>query len=240
MGARAQHQAHLRCRPALTTRGAHQPFEGIGRAGLPASSTTTSASSGRFIDVIPIVRIPPRRPASTPAGASSTTTQRAGSTPELLGRDAGTRRERACRAPLPRRTPTTAAARGAEHVDDGLDVCRRRRRGDCLPPAGVMQALRATRGRPAAARCRSPRTMSRYAASFSSPMPRHFRMADRIAEESPQDRVVPLPEQRRELLVRQRVPLLRERVAPGEPVILGRVDERAVHVPQDSAGIDLS
>src|SRR6188472_3252833 len=64
---------------------------------------------------------------------------------------------------------------------------------------------------------------------------RHVAMADRIAEESAQDRVIPLPEERGELLVRQRVAFLRECIAPGEPVILRRVDERAVHIPEDGA-----
>jgi len=53
------------------------------------------------------------------------------------------------------------------------------------------------------------------------------------AEVAREDRVVPLAERREEAVVRQRDALDSERRAPGEPVVLGRVEQRAVHVPED-------
>ena len=64
---------------------------------------------------------------------------------------------------------------------------------------------------------------------------RNLRRRDALAEIPPQDGIVALPEPRRELLVGERVPLPGQRVAPREPVVFGRIDQRAVHVPQNGA-----
>jgi len=58
---------------------------------------------------------------------------------------------------------------------------------------------------------------------------------DGAAEMAPQDGVVALAERREEAVVRQLDSLDSEGRAPGEPVVVGRVEQRAVHVPEDGA-----
>jgi hypothetical protein len=55
------------------------------------------------------------------------------------------------------------------------------------------------------------------------------------AEPAWKDPIVLLPEAVEELLVGDRDAFPRQRVAPGNPVQLGRVDERAVEIPEDGA-----
>ena len=88
---------------------------------------------------MPIVRMPPRRPASTPMAASSTTMQRAGGTWTF---SAARRKTSGAGLPCATSSAETVAWNTSvevQHVDEDVDVGGRRRRGDRLTPAGRVE-----------------------------------------------------------------------------------------------------
>src|SRR4029450_1223924 len=64
---------------------------------------------------------------------------------------------------------------------------------------------------------------------------RDFDDGEIVAEVAPQDAIVARSEPAVERLARQFHAELRQRVVPRDPVVFRGVDQRAVHVPQDSA-----
>ncbi len=201
-------------------------------AGSSGSEPTQTSAAGRVcIRLTPIVRIPARRPASMPVGASSTTMERPGSAPR---RDAARRKTSGSGLPCVTSSAATSAAKYCAHlhrVHQRLEVEPGRRGRDGLTPALGMkprhplahagQRLDAVRADEGA----EPRLLLLTEAA-------HAFGIRALAQPPGQDQVVPLAEGVHELIVRDRRACLGHHVAPGLPVELGRVHQRAIEVPE--------
>jgi len=75
--------------------------------------------------------------------------------------------------------------------------------------------------------------------SWAAADPINIRQRQIGPQPAAQNRVVALPKGRHKLLMGQFIALGRERLAPGQPVVLGRVEQRAVHIPERGARLNL-
>src|SRR6266508_3518570 len=122
-----------------------------------------------------------------------------------------------------------------ERRDDRLDIRERRRRRDRLSPALRAQPRQPT---PHAGQQVDPALSQLVAIArlFVAANARDLVVGQLWAEVAAQDRIVALAEGSLELLAGDVIALGVQTILPGQPVVLGRIEQRTVHIPEDGAG----
>lgn len=179
----------------------------------------------------PMLFIPARRAASTPAAASSTTMQERGSAP---ARDAAIRKT--CGSGFPAVTssapPLPKPLPEPQRIQHRIDIRSRRRRSNRLTPAIVMQTLYP---------CRRAGKRRETLESHQLAVAGFLRVADPLniftpcvrTEPSRNDRVISLAEAGETILSGDVGALAVERFLPGPPVVLFGVHQSSIKIPHD-------